>query len=511
MPDQGRNTYLDDVLANQERLESDLRSKAYAATNAGSGAGSAAGAPRPQIPSPEQIRGVADAGLPALSMPAPPAPAGSVAPAAQSRGRAARLERFAAEVDAGRGGGGGGGGGSAAAANGVEVRITGVGRWKTVLVPPNAFVVHTRRGETKPRHIGLGVSFRYRPATDSFLVVPGAMQTILMNAFCICSELQGILVQAYVQWIIEDFGTAYRRLDFSDPEDPMRLVNLQLREQAEAAIKDKVATMSVHEVLSDRQPIIEELTARLRAVAEGSGEAEAGLGLRIVTVQIKEAVVSSKTLWENLQKPFRSEQGRLAALAELAADSVITDSRMAESRKQETRRLSDERELSELRALNGAREFDRDAAEQSRRDEQSQSNARKAADEAHRTRLQTLALERERHEQESVMARLRLEEEQELARLRLEAELAAVRARHAAEHDRQVLELERERVRAEIANARTAAALQAELIERLPEIVEKLPVPSDYKAVTVGGADGGSLAGVVAQVSAVLGALKAGE
>jgi regulator of protease activity HflC (stomatin/prohibitin superfamily) len=512
--DQGRNTYLDDVLANQERLESDLRSKGYAGTNSGSGAGSnagpASGGSRAQLSPQEPTRSMADARMPAPSVSAaPPAPAGRPAApavsAAPSRGRAARLERFAAEADTGRGGAG------TTAASAVEVRVTGVGRWKTVLVPPNAFVVHTRRGEAKPRHIGLGVSFRYRPATDSFLVVPGAMQTILMNAFCICSELQGILVQAYVQWIIEDFGTAYRRLDFSDPEDPMRLVNLQLREQAEAAIKDKVATMSVHEVLSDRQPIIEELTARLRGVAEGAGQAEDGLGLRIVTVQIKEAVVSSKTLWENLQKPFRSEQGRLAALAELAADSVITDSRMAEGRKQETRRLSDERELSELRALNGAREFDRDTAEQSRRDEQSQTNARKAADEAHRTRQHTLALERERHEQESVMARLRLEEEQELARLRLDAELAAVRARHAAEHERQVLELERERVRAEIANARTAAALQAELIGRLPQIVEKLPVPSEYKAVTVGGADGASLAGVVAQVSAVLSALKAGE
>ena len=183
---------------------------------------------------------------------------------------------------------------------------------------------------------------------------------------------------------------------------------------------------------------------------------------------------------------------------------------MAEARKQETRRLSDERELSELRALNEAREFDRDAAERARRDEQSQTNARKAADEAHRTRLHALALERERHEQESAMARMRLEEEQELARLRLEAELAAARARHAAEHERQMLELDRERVRAEIANARTAEALQAELIGRLPQIVEKLPVPAEYKAVTVGGADGGSLAGVVAQVSAVLGALKAG-
>src|SRR5262249_22947343 len=150
----------------------------------------------------------------------------------------------------------------------VDVRITGFGRWKTVLVPPNAFVVHTRRGRAQPLHLGLGVSFRYRPATDSFLVVPGAMQTILISAYSICRELQGVLVQAYVQWIIQDFATAYRKLDFSDPEDPMRLVNLQLKEQAEAAIKDKVATLGVHEVLSDKQPIIEELTARLRSVAE---------------------------------------------------------------------------------------------------------------------------------------------------------------------------------------------------------------------------------------------------
>ena len=73
------------------------------------------------------------------------------------------------------------------------------------------------------------------------------------------------------------------------------------------------------------------------------------------------------------------------------------------------------------------------------------------------------------------------------------------------------MELERERVRAEIANARSAAALQAELIGRLPQIVEKLPAPTEYKAVSLGGVDGASLAGIVAQVSAVLGAMKTEE
>ena len=54
---------------------------------------------------------------------------------------------------------------------------------------------------------------------------------------------------------------AYRKLDFSDSRDPLGIVNAQLREQAEAAIKDKIATMSVEEVLTDKEPIIEELTS----------------------------------------------------------------------------------------------------------------------------------------------------------------------------------------------------------------------------------------------------------
>ncbi|HNC43508.1 MAG TPA: hypothetical protein PLU80_05050, partial [Acidobacteriota bacterium] len=98
----------------------------------------------------------------------------------------------------------------------LDVRVVGFWRWKTVIVPPNAYVVHTRRGHSDPLHIGLGISFGFNPYSDSYLVVPSAMQTILINANCICRELQGLLVQGYVQWIIGDFATAYKKLDFSD-------------------------------------------------------------------------------------------------------------------------------------------------------------------------------------------------------------------------------------------------------------------------------------------------------
>jgi hypothetical protein len=383
----------------------------------------------------------------------------------------------------------------------VEVRITGFWRWKTVLVPPNAFVVHTRRGRADPLHVGLGVSFRYRPQTDAFLVVPGAMQTILISAFSICRELQGVVVQAYVQWIIEDFGTAYRKLDFSDPDDPMRLVNLQLKEQAEAAVKDKVATMSVHEVLSDKQPIIEELTSRLGSVAEG-------LGLRIVTVQIKEAVVSSSRLWENLQKPYRAEQERLARLAELTAADAVSEREMSVARARETRRLADERELGELRHRNEAAGFDRDTAERVRRAGREQEDARTLADLENETATHALAIRQARQRQEHEVNQARVENDQALRALEQQGELALARAAAAAEHDHAVLALDRDRIRGDIANTQSPASIQAQLVERLPDIVAKMPKPAELRAVTIGGADSTTVGGLIAELTAVVGALR---
>ncbi|GAA3210946.1 SPFH domain-containing protein [Actinocorallia longicatena] len=385
--------------------------------------------------------------------------------------------------------------------NAVDVRVSGFWRWKTVLVPPNAFVVHTRRGRAEPLHLGLGVSFRFNPATDTFLVVPGATQTILINAYCICRELQGVLVQGYVQWIIQDFGTAYRKLDFSDADDPMRLVNLQLKEQAEAAIKDKVATLGVHDVLSDKQPIIEELTARLRAVADG-------LGVGIVTVQIKEAVVSSSRLWENLQKPYRSEQARIARLAELEAEEVISEKEMTAARLKETRRIEHARELTELKQTNDARLFDVESAESARRfDAETGESGRRFDTEAAEAsrRFDTETAEKlRRHDVELETSRLagELEAQEQLARIELEV----TKARGA--HDVTLLTLERDRIRAEIANERSPASLQAELIRTLPEIVAKLPKPDELRTVNLTGNDRTTLAGLAAELGAVVHAIK---
>ncbi len=449
---ENRNVYLDQVVAQQERLEQDLRSKARS----------------PMAPLP-----------------------------AAASGALVKRERALGSVGANQAG-----------PSTVAVRVTGFWRWKTVLVPPNAFVVHTRRGRTEPLHVGLGTSFRYNPATDSFLVVPGAMQTILINAYCICKELQGLVVQAYVQWIIQDFGTAYKKLDFGDPDDPMRLVNLQLREQAEAAIKDKVATLGVHEVLSDKQPVVEELTARLRDVAEGEGGSDRGLGLRIVTVQIKEAVVSSSRLWENLQKPFRSEQIRIARLAELSAEEAISEREMTAAQQQETRQLDTERELAELRARNDSLSFDREAVERVRRAEREQDDTRRLGEMQNETTLHALALERARQAEEAEVGRARLEAEYVLKRLGLDGELGLARARTDSNHEAALLGLERDRIRATIDNEQTPVSIQAKLVDSLPNIVRELPKPAELRSVIIGGNDSTTVAGLLAELASVVGALR---
>lgn len=439
MSDETRNDYMEQVKANQQRVEVDLRAKR------------------------------------AIS-PAPAARARMmVAPV--SAEQTGRFRAVSASAD----------GDAPVPAASVEVRITGFWRWKTVVVPPNAHVVHTRRGRIEPVHIGLGVSFRFDPATDSFLVVPGTMQTIMINAYCICRELQGLLVQGYVQWIVADFATAYKKLDFSDVEDPMRVVNVQLREQAEAAIKDKVATMGIDEVLSDKQPIIEELTARLRAVAEGAGDSAQGLGLRIVTVQIKEAVVSSKRVWENLQKPFRAERARVARLAELATEAVIDARERATEQERETASLESEALLAALRSRKEAEAFDREQQEAVRRTEG----------------------EKERVTREAEVARIRALESVAQRRAELEATLAARDLERAAENRQAEADLRLAEARQRITNEISPAALQARALDKLPAIAEKLPRPQELRSISINGAGAGgtadaSLAGVIAQVMAVL-------
>ncbi|MBN1430001.1 MAG: hypothetical protein JXB07_16650 [Anaerolineae bacterium] len=394
----------------------------------------------------------------------------------------------------------------------IRVRETRLLFWRWVVVPPNVYVVHTRSGRKNPVTIGLGISFRFRPNTDSYLVVPAAMQTIGIVANCITKEKQGVNILAYVQWQIADFSIAYQKLDFSDLRDPLAIVNAQLREQAEAAIKDKIATMSVEEVLTDKAPIIEELTARLKAVAEGRTEnqsdANEGLGIKIVTVQLKEAMVSSQRLWENLQAPFRHEKELAARMSYLGMQQQI------QKRELDARQFAETSEAETSTAIELAKQAQETEAHQARlraegqryqmeveatlakleedtRLNDAQLTAQQAAYER-QTKLQSLDADLSILGQQLADA---LEDAKQNASL--EREEAAHRVR------RTILESEVEvdRLRQEIRNLANNQDLAARLIEQLPALASSLPQIDELRVLQTG-KDGGfdALAGFLLNI-----------
>jgi hypothetical protein len=402
----------------------------------------------------------------------------------------------------------------------IDFRITGFWRWKTVVVPPNVHVVHTRRGHPEPVTLGLGISFRFDPATDAFLLIPASMQTIVLSAKCVTAERQGVLVQAYVQWLIDDLRTAYRRLDFSDPADPMGVVDVQLREQAEAVLKDKVATMSIDQVLADKLPIIEELTQRLRLLAEGTstGPDSSGLGLKIVTVQIKEAVVSSPRLWENLQKPFRAERAKVARLAELEAEEEVAARERSARQAREAAELETQRALGERRAAVEREQYDREQAERGRRHRLEQEAEQRSLAECNATEvarkaaalelaLKDLELEARRIEQEVEAVRRRAQLDEARAGQDRARALAALQVEEdqsraaAARGEREVALLE---ARQAVENKVSEGAVRSRLIEQLPAVAQALPKPEEFRVVSVAG-DGGGLGALAGFLAGALG------
>lgn len=423
----------------------------------------------------------------------------------------------------------------------IQVRETGFLFWKRVIVPPNAYVVHTRIGSSDPITLGLGLSFRYNPRTDAYLVVPAAMQTIGVVANCISQEKQGINVLAYVQWQISDFSIAYRRLDFSDSIDPLGIVNAQLREQADAAIKDKIATMSIEEVLTDKAPIIEELTRRLSEVTEGrvrgAQSEEAGLGITIVTVQIKEAFISSRNLWENLQAPYRHEQERVAKISFLDMEEDIRTKQLATRQATETSEAETQVQIERVREEKQTEALQLRLTEDEKRQQREQENkarqiqreqeiklteARSEAEtqatldamererqlelmEAERALVEQKAqIEQARLIHEATLKRVQFEHEQVVRQqnniLKAEALQAGISLKlqseqadaerlaiiHQTEHRKAQLMVEIHSLQQEVRNMVSEEALVKEWIKTLPLLAESMPDVEEMKVIQMG-------------------------
>ena len=65
------------------------------------------------------------------------------------------------------------------------------------------------------------------------------------------------------------------------------------------------------------------------------------------------------------------------------------------------------------------------------------------------------------------------------------------------------------RMRAGIDNEQSPATIQGKLIDSLPEIVAKLPKPTELRSVTICGSDVTTVAGLLGELSTVVSAIRA--
>jgi flotillin len=403
----------------------------------------------------------------------------------------------------------------------LNVRITGI-FIKRVIVPPNAYVIHTRINRKKPVTLGLGVSFRYNPNTDAYIVIPAAMQTIGVVANCISKEKQGINVLAYVQWQIEDFSVAYKKLDISDNRDPLGIVNAQLREQAEAAIKDKIATMSVEEVLTDKEPVIEELTNRLRLVAEvqikDNKIVKEGLGIKIITVQIREAFVSSNALWEDLQNPFRFEQRKKSSISYLEMQNEIKNKELNSLKVKETGEAETNLEIEQIKQKKKTEVIELSFKEEEKRFAKEQESIQNKLSLEEKTSIHTkemderilakekqirnkqIDMEKELFEKESALmeTKQKLEDALEVIRLKAKIERENIERENSLIMEKKQNELDLlydqeqakiEKLKNEAKNIINSNVILTQLIRELPEIAKSMPQIKEMKIIQTNGND----------------------
>jgi flotillin len=200
--------------------------------------------------------------------------------------------------------------------------------------------------------------------------------------------------------------------------------------------------MGVEEVLTDKAPIIEELTARLKAVTEGRQEAggqSEGLGIKIVTVQIREALVSSEKLWQDLQAPFRHQQEKTARISLLTLQEDMRQKELEARQSAETSEAQTMVEIERIKQSKQTEAAELKLTEEGIRFTKEQESLR------HKTQLEEqTTVTRQESEQRLQTLTAKMEQERKLAALQRSQKEALERARldNEAENRQKTLQIE---------------------------------------------------------------------
>lgn len=182
-----------------------------------------------------------------------------------------------------------------------------------ITVAPNEYVVHTRLGNIINQ--GLGQTFFCLPFVDSYVKFSITPRKINFYADNITKEKQGVGIDGFLIWSIEDGDKAYKKVDSSE-EQALDNLSLQLIDLSVSITRSAISNMSLDNVLANRKVLVDELAMQLKEII-------VDWGLKIEAIEIKEVKVLSDTLFESMQAPFRNEQLKFAEHSRLETRQSI--------------------------------------------------------------------------------------------------------------------------------------------------------------------------------------------
>lgn len=120
-------------------------------------------------------------------------------------------------------------------------------------------------GPTPP---GTGVSFFKLPVIDRYYLIPASAQSVSFAADQITAENQGVEVAGFAVWKVGDPEKAGASFDFTDRDTALDVIDGNIKNVVESAIRHQVANMTMEDVLRKRGTIILRLKEELAYIAE---------------------------------------------------------------------------------------------------------------------------------------------------------------------------------------------------------------------------------------------------
>jgi len=159
---------------------------------------------------------------------------------------------------------------------------------------------------------------------DTVAIFPSKVNKVTFSTAQVTKEFSGLEVSAMICWVVNREGDgpmkAYvslgKELESQNPKNANELIS----KMASSVIRNQIANSTTDEILKNRD--------KLRsAVRDEIGKVTKGWGVWLETIEILDAKILSRSLFNDLQCTFLEDNNKKATLLKLDVDNQLEEQR----------------------------------------------------------------------------------------------------------------------------------------------------------------------------------------